>query len=99
MGRRPARPSNNKRSRPGGKRGDRAAPVREPPPVYERKPPVVYGEPFVVMENLQRETFVFVGGAWAPFEKSIAECRQDCRVTELSQKIKGMTRYEVRRPV
>ncbi len=79
--------------------GPRASLQREPIVIPERKPPVQYGAPVVVLEDQHKQTFVFVSGAWSPFEMSIAECRESCRVTELSQKIKGMTRYEVRRPV
>jgi hypothetical protein len=73
--------------------------VRLPVAVAERKPPVVYGKPFVVLEDSQKSTFVYSGGQWVPHTKSIAECRQDCRVKELAQKINGMTRYEVCSPV
>jgi hypothetical protein len=31
--------------------------------------------------------------------RSIAECREDCQVKELAQKINGMTRYEICSPV
>ena len=79
-------------------RPPRAAMQREPSPVYEKKLPVQYGKAFVVMEDPQRNTFEFAQGAWVPFELSIAQCRQDCQVKELPQKVGGMTRYEVRRP-
>jgi hypothetical protein len=65
----------------------------------ERKPPVKYGKPFVVLEDVQKSTFVYQGGQWVRHEKTIAECRADCQVKELSQKINGMTRYEICSPV
>lgn len=75
-----------------------------PPPllrplVMEKKAPIVYGKPFIVMEDAQRNTFVFKAGAWVSHEMSIAEFRQSCQVKELPQKVNGMTRYEVRSPV
>jgi hypothetical protein len=76
-----------------------AGPVRASLPVYERKQPVVYGKPFVVLEDVQRQTFVYNGGQWVPHTKTIAECRTDCQVKELAQKINGMTRYEVCAPI
>lgn len=82
-----------------GPGGPRASLQRDPIIIPERKPPVQYAAPVVVLEDQHKQTFEFVSGAWVPFEMSIAQCRESCRVTELSQKIKGMTRYEVRRPV
>jgi hypothetical protein len=64
-----------------------------------RKPPVVYGKPFIVMEDEHRNTFVFSGSAWVPHSMSIAECRAECQVKELPQKVNRMTRYEIRLPV
>ena len=64
-----------------------------------RKPPVVYGEPIVVLEDAQKSTFIYKSGRWIPHSKTIAECREDSKVTELPQKIKGMTRYEIRTPL
>jgi len=72
-----------------------SAPSRAPLAPLERKPPVVYGKPYVVLEDSQKSTFVYDGGAWVAHAKSIAEYRQDSQVKELSQKINGMTRYEV----
>ncbi len=73
--------------------------IREAPAVIEKKPPVVYGKPFVVLEDGQKDTFIYQGGKWVPHTKTIAECREDCQVKELSQKINGMTRYEICSPV
>ena len=72
---------------------------RAPVPVIERKLPVAYGKPFVVLEDGQKRTFIYAAGQWIPHAKTIAECRQDCQVKELAQKINGMTRYEVASPV
>lgn len=71
----------------------------EPPPATPRpvkQPPRVYGAPFVLMEDDRKSTFAFVGGAWVPYERTIAECRVDCQVTALAQKVNNMTRYEIR---
>ena len=65
----------------------------------EKKLPVTYGKPFVVLEDVQKNTFVFSGGRWQPHTATIAECRIDCQVKELPQKINDMTRYEVCSPV
>ncbi len=65
----------------------------------ERKPPVVYGKPFILLEDSQKETFIYSGNQWVPHPKTIAECRQDSQVKELPQKINGMTRYEVCAPL
>jgi hypothetical protein len=65
----------------------------------ERKPPVTYGKPFVVLEDAEKNTFEYAQGAWVPYAMSIAECRHDCQVKELPQKVNGKTRYEVRLPL
>jgi hypothetical protein len=72
-----------------------AAAFRAPPAPPEKKVPVVYGKPFVVLEDAQKGTFVYQGGQWIPHTRTIAECRQDSQVKQLAQKINGMTRYEV----
>lgn len=67
---------------------------------YEPKPPVVYGKPFVVLEAADKSTtFIYEGGGWSPHEMTIAQWRVECQVKELPQKVKQMTRYEVRRPI
>ena len=58
----------------------------------------VYGKAVVVAEDAAKNTFYFDGSAWMPYTESIAECRKTCLVKELPQKLKNMTRYEVRRP-
>ncbi len=65
----------------------------------EKKPAVVYGKPFIVLEDVEKDTFIYNGGRWTRHTRSIAECRQDSQVKELSQKINGMTRYEVCSPL
>jgi hypothetical protein len=69
------------------------------PRVFERKPPTLYGAPFIVLEDAEKNTFEFLNGNWTPFEMSIAECRQACQVRALPQQVNGKTRYEIRRPV
>ena len=92
----------NNRFQPRGKRKGRGA-AAPPRPLasasIERAPPKVYGEPFVMMEDENKGTFVYKSGAWVPHSMSIAECRESCQVTELPQKVKRMTRYEIRCPV
>ena len=60
---------------------------------------VVYGKPFIVMEDVEKNTFVYKGGAWEAYEWKIAELRQTCQVKALPQGVGKMTRYEVRAPV
>jgi hypothetical protein len=81
-------------------RGGAAPPpaVRTPPTLAERKPPVVYGKPFVLLEDTQKATFIFKSGKWVQHVSSIAECKIDCQVKQLPQQINGMTRYEVCAP-
>jgi hypothetical protein len=69
------------------------------PVVREKKRPVVYGTVFILLEDEAKCTFQFENGAWIPFEMSIAECRRECLVKELPQKVNRMTRYEIRRPI
>ncbi len=59
----------------------------------------MYGKPFVLLEDSQKETFIYNGNQWVPHSKTIAECRQDSQVKQLPQKINGMTRYEVCSPL
>ena len=73
--------------------------LRLPPEVTERRAPIEYGKPFIVMEDETKQTFIFKGGAWVPHVESIAACRQSCDVKVLPQKLNRMTRYEVRCPV
>ncbi len=82
-----------------GRRGSRPAPAPEPRRVVEKKPPVVYGKAVVVLEDEAKGTFEFQQGAWIPYAMSIAQCRRDCLVKELPQKVNRMTRYEIRCPV
>lgn len=59
------------------------------------KAPVVYGKAFIVLEDEAKNTFVYKGGAWVAHTTTMAECRQNCRVKELPQRINKMVRYEV----
>lgn len=90
------RPSHNRGRQSYGTR--HAAPPPPPPPRPEKREPVVYGPPFVLLEDAQKNTFEYVGGNWQPYSRSIAECKLDSQVTQLSQKVNNMTRYEVRSP-
>lgn len=73
--------------------------LRQAPSPAEFAAPVQYGNPVIVMEDESKNTFIYDTGAWVPHDRSIAECRQDCLVKELPQKLNRMTRYEVRSPV
>lgn len=65
---------------------------REPPAPYVPKPLVTYGKPMLILEDPDQQTFELKSGAWVPFAMSIAECRRECQVKELPQKINRMTR-------
>src|ERR1700722_7135157 len=86
---------NNKRQKPHA----RPPMVRPPLEIREAKAAKVYGKPFILLEDANRATFQFLRGAWVPYPKNIAECRQDCEVKQLSQKVNNMTGYEIRCPV
>lgn len=88
---------NKKKDKPKG----RAPRVLAPLEVYKPKNtvPTQYGKPFILLEDTDKNTFEYQGGAWVPHAKTIAECQVDCQVKELSQKVNKMTRYEVRSPV
>jgi hypothetical protein len=88
----------NQRSRRPPRSSSAAAPAA-PRVIPEKKAPVVYGKPFVVMEDEAKRTFEYQKGAWVPYGMSIADCRRDFLVKELPQKVNRMTRYEVRCPV
>jgi hypothetical protein len=88
---------NNKR-RAGGSAPSDTRTLRRPPTVTERAPAVVYGKPFILMEDEAKNTFIYEAGNWVPHSASIAECRQTCQVKELSQRVNGRIRYEIRCP-
>ena len=66
---------------------------------YERKEPIQYGKPFILLEDAMKNTFEFKGGQWVAHPMTIHECRQSSQVKELPQKVNGMTRYEVRNSI
>ena len=72
--------------------------LQRPPSISELPALVVYGKPFIVAEDENKNTFVFQGGNWVPHGATIAECRQSCQVKELPQRLGRMIRYEVREP-
>lgn len=62
--------------------------------------PKLYGKPYVVMEDDRKQTFIFDGGAWVAYSRSIAQCREEqCQVKQLSQRVNKMTRFEVSDPL
>jgi hypothetical protein len=80
----------NSRSTPG-------VAVEKRPRIPARKPPALFGKPFVVLEDEEKNTFSYQGGAWVPYAMTIKQCRDEGHdVRELSQKISKMIRYEVR---
>jgi len=85
--------SSQKRSR-----NDQGGAVRDVP-VYVPKTVVEYGQPFIVMEDADKNTFAYDGSAWVPYAKSIADCKANGQVKVLPQKVNGKTRYEVRQPI
>jgi hypothetical protein len=89
---------NNKRQKPRAA-AHHPAILKTPPAAVEKKPPVAYGKPFVLLEDNQKDTFIYEAGQWVPHAKTIAECRVDCQVKELAQKINGITRYEICSPI
>jgi hypothetical protein len=72
--------------------------LREPPTVTGRPATVVYGKSFVLLEDPDKNTFIYKAGQWVPHTVSIAECRQTCQVKELPQRVNRMIRYEIRCP-
>jgi hypothetical protein len=80
-------------------RGPSTSTPSEPRLPHVRKVPVVYGKPFILLEDVGRNTFEYKAGSWVPYAMSIAECRATCQVNELPQKVNQMTRYEVRLPI
>jgi hypothetical protein len=72
--------------------------LRRPPEITSRQAAVVYGKAFIVLEDEQKNTFIYKAGAWIPHSASIAECRQTCQVKQLPQRVNRMIRYEIRCP-
>lgn len=90
------------RKEPSRGKGRRAHGAPPPPLVRSSgvvKPPTQFGPPFVVLEDTEGKTFYYQLGSWRPHDMSIAACRATCQVKLLPQKVNGMNRYEVRRPV
>jgi hypothetical protein len=64
-----------------------------------KKADIEYGKPYILLEDINKDVFEYKGGAWVAHPRTISECRVDCQVKELPQKVNKMTRYEVRSPV
>jgi hypothetical protein len=78
----------------------RSAAPQEARRPLERKPPTQYGKPFILLEDIEKNTFEYASGAWVPYALTIAQCREeDCQVKALPQKVNGKTRYEIRSPL
>jgi hypothetical protein len=89
----------NKRQKPRRSGASSPPPAREPARPLARSIPIEYGKPFILLEDESKNTFEFKGGAWVPYALSIAQCREECQVKELPQKVNRMTRYEIRCPL
>ncbi len=89
----------NRKSHKSPSRPRRETVVQELRLRIEPKPPVQYGKAFVLLEDVDLKTFEYVAGAWIPYGLTIRQCRSDCLVKELPQKVNGRTRYEVRSPL
>ena len=88
----------NQDRRPAGPLSSVTRGLQLPPPVVPRTQ-VVYGKAFVLVEDQEKNTFIFKGGEWVPYGTSIAECRLTCQVKKLAQAVNNRIRYEVRCPV
>lgn len=89
---------NNKRARFASSASSDTRSLRRLPEPIGRQTPVIYGKAFIVLEDQQKNTFIYKAGAWVPHSASIAECRQTCQVKQLPQSVNRMTRYEIRCP-
>ena len=89
---------NNQGRRPPGPLAPVTRGLQLPPEPIERRA-VVYGKPFVLFEDADKNTFVLKAGQWIPYGTSIAECRLTCQVKKLAQPVNNRIRYEVRCPV
>ena len=89
----------NRKPNKSGPAARRSEAPRTAPVPFELKPPKQYGKAFVLLEDTEKNTFEFASGAWIPYGLTIAQCRRDCLVKELPQKVNGNTRYEVRNPL
>jgi hypothetical protein len=74
-------------------------PARAVAAAVEKPRPVVYGKPFLVLEDAKKAVFVIKDAQLVAHEKTIAAYRRDSRVQEMPQKIKGLTRYEICSPL
>ena len=63
------------------------------------EPAVVYGKPFIVLEDQEKNALIYEAGNWVSHTASIAECRRTCLVKQLPQRVNHMIRYEIRSPV
>jgi hypothetical protein len=73
--------------------------LARPPELSDLPARVVYGKPFILLEDAEKNTFVFSGGNWVAYESTIAELRSTCQVKALPQGVGKMSRYEIRAPL
>ena len=71
--------------------------LARPPEPSEIPARVVYGKPFIVLEDAEKNTFVFQGGNWVAYEATIAELRVAGQVKTLPS-VGKRSRYEIRLP-
>jgi hypothetical protein len=88
----------NPRAQVGGRPPAAATRMLQRPPAPEIQPTVTYGKPFIVLEDKEKNTFVYKAGNWVPYGESISECRKTCQVKQLPQSVNQMIRYEIRCP-
>lgn len=82
----------------GGRAPNSATRMLQRLPEIEIQPAVVYGKPFIVLEDKAKNTLIYKAGNWVPDGESIAEYRKTCQVKALPQRVNDMIRYEVRCP-
>ena len=51
--------------RPGGRSTPETRTLHRPPALVERQAPTVYGKPFILMEDGEKNTFIYKAGAWS----------------------------------
>ena len=91
-----------RRPMPNKRQASRLAPqtrgLAQAPALADLPQRVVYGKPFIILEDAEKNTFIYQASAWVPYEASIAQLRLTCLVKVLPQRVGNRTRYEVRFP-
>src|SRR5438128_12072726 len=90
--------NNHRRARTGTAATSDTRSLRRPPEYIGRQAHTVYGKAFIILEDQEKNTFIYKAGAWVPHTESIAQCRETCQVKQLPQSVNRMIRYEIRCP-